>query len=1005
MLWKANIDIQFVAEASLALAHYVSGYVTKAERSNMQEIWQEVSDNKNIYSQLWSFGIRSLRFRECGLYEASDLLLGDHLTEKSNTVKWVDVCMPHKRSRRLKNHKVLQEMVRHNPNSENIFEDNVLDTFYPQRPAFLEDVCLYDFVAKYEFQGIDTSGQRVYRKLTKPKLPNHKIFDPEREDQRQDYFYSLVLLFSPFRDESSLLQENETAEQAFHRLLTSQSSSYHSKLKTMLAAASNVKSINEARQANMEEKEAEEDREPQLLGEARTAMSEVLDMNTSTAGQLSLDERVSMLNQDQKRVFDNVKAHFLHQKCHEASLCACDFAPLRLFVSGVGGTGKSFLIEAVKALVNSLWTSEGLLCAVVAPTGLAAFNVGGITIHRLFQLPVEHATKATTYWPLPKTSQKVMRATLSDVKLFIVDEVSMVSSLNLAFVHMRLEELFGSSEWFGSRNMLFVGDLLQLPPVHGNPVFEKVATKSILSQLGCAAAINIWRDCVIYDELTINERQKNDAQFSSMLDCVRRGCPTQETVSVLNQRVIQVSVSDKFSELQQSGKTPVCLFPKRKACDDLNAKMLHKNSSEVRDIYCTDEIEETAGNRKMTKKVIEHLDKLNTDCNMTAGLEAKLSLAVGARVMLRRNIDTKAGLVNGAIGTVLSIAAQYVMVNFDNVPAPCKIEKVKSRFMVMKNFYVYRKQFPLILAYAITIHKCQGLSLDTAIVDLSKEVFSDGMAYVALSRVRSLDGLFLTAFDPQSISVSVSSLQEVNRLRKTHRPDLSLYDVPHMSKRKRKLTGVDRGVAPGSKKVKVNTTSEQDDGCVITHTETPAVSPFSFHTVDVQWQQSACQQLGLQYTTQTRVRAGGPTVPLTRPDMRSVRRIQGDGNCLFRAFSYILTGSEESHMAIRCAILDHMINNAQYFLGHHLIGYNSVQSYIASRGMDQDGSWGTDIEMLSMAHLLKTPVHSYSQQHGHWQRYCPHDVDRQLQDDMQQRSMYLFHTGNHFNVVCSVRRN
>ena len=176
----------------------------------------------------------------------------------------------------------------------------------------------------------------------------------------------------------------------------------------------------------------------------------------------------------------------------------------------------------------------------------------------------------------------------------------------------------------------------------------------------------------------------------------------------------------------------------------------------------------------------------------------------------------------------------------------------------MKNFYVYRKQFPLILAYAITIHKCQGLSLDTAIVDLSDEVFSDGMAYVALSRVRSLDGLFLTAFDPQSISVCVSSLQEVDRLRKTHRPDLPLYDIPHVSKRKRKLTGVDRGVAPSSKKVKVNTSSEQDDGCVITHTERPAVSPLSFHTVDVQWEQSACQQLGFQYTTQTRVRAGGP---------------------------------------------------------------------------------------------------------------------------------------------------
>ena len=218
-----------------------------------------------------------------------------------------------------------------------------------------------------------------------------------------------------------------------------------------------------------------------------------------------------------------------------------------MFVSGVGGTGKSFPIEAIKALVNSLWSSESLLCGIAAPTGLAAFNVGGITIHRLFQLPVEHASKATSYWPLPKPSQKVMRATLSDVKLFFIDKISTVSSMNLTVVHMRLEELFGSSEWFGSRNMLFVGDLLQLPPVHGSPVFEKVATKSILSQLGCAAAINIWRDCVTYDELTINERLKNDAPFSSMLDCVRRGYPTEETLHVLKKRVIQVPVSDKFS--------------------------------------------------------------------------------------------------------------------------------------------------------------------------------------------------------------------------------------------------------------------------------------------------------------------------------------------------------------------------------------------------------------------------------------------------------------------------
>ena len=94
--------------------------------------------------------------------------------------------------------------------------------------------------------------------------------------------------------------------------------------------------------------------------------------------------------------------------------------------------------------------------------------------------------------------------------------------------------------------------------------------------------------------------------------------------------------------------------------------------------------------------------------------------------------------------------------------------------MVMKKYYVYREQFPLI-AYAVTIHKCQGLSLDCSIVDLSDKVFS---AYIALYRVRSLAGLHLMVFDPKSIIVSTSCLEEVNRLRGALRNDLPLYQMP-----------------------------------------------------------------------------------------------------------------------------------------------------------------------------------------------------------------------------------
>ena len=111
---------------------------------------------------------------------------------------------------------------------------------------------------------------------------------------------------------------------------------------------------------------------------------------------------------------------------------------------------------------------------------------------------------------------------------------------------------------------------------------------------------------------------------------------------------------------------------------------------------------------------------------------------------------------------------------FDNMDHPCPIEMVRCKFMLLKSFFVHRKQFPVTVAYAVTIHRCQGLSLDCAIIDLSDNVFCVGMAYVAMSRVRTLQGLHLTAFNPKSIIVENSCLEEVNRLCSLFRKDLPL---------------------------------------------------------------------------------------------------------------------------------------------------------------------------------------------------------------------------------------
>ena len=104
------MDIQYIAESSLALAQYMSRYVTKAEKSNLQEEWENISDNKSVRSRLFNSGCRMIRSRECGLYEASDLILGDSQCKKSTIVQWVDVNMPKKRRHRLKDHKKPKEI-------------------------------------------------------------------------------------------------------------------------------------------------------------------------------------------------------------------------------------------------------------------------------------------------------------------------------------------------------------------------------------------------------------------------------------------------------------------------------------------------------------------------------------------------------------------------------------------------------------------------------------------------------------------------------------------------------------------------------------------------------------------------------------------------------------------------------------------------------------------------------------------------------------------------------
>lgn len=148
--------------------------------------------------------------------------------------------------------------------------------------------------------------------------------------------------------------------------------------------------------------------------------------------------------------------------------------------------------------------------------------------------------------------------------------------------------------------------------------------------------------------------------------------------------------------------------------------------------------------------------------------------------MLRRNIDVTLGLVNGSIGIVQRVKVDpdntkiikkiYIRFNKEHV---YELSPVKTKFEIINRAYVHREQFPICIAYAITIHKSQGLSLNYALMDIGSAVFTSGQPYVALSRVTSLDGLHLINVDFGSVKAQDSSICEYNRLRSMYRPDLS----------------------------------------------------------------------------------------------------------------------------------------------------------------------------------------------------------------------------------------
>lgn len=175
---------------------------------------------------------------------------------------------------------------------------------------------------------------------------------------------------------------------------------------------------------------------------------------------------------------------------------------------------------------------------------------------------------------------------------------------------------------------------------------------------------------------------------------------------------------------------------------------------------------------------------------------------------------------------------------------------------------------------------------------------------------------------------------------------------------------------------------------------------FRYHAVDAVWQRQKCNILGLQYCRANRFASGSADSTLTLPS--AIRDTLPDGNCLFRAFALIITGTQEEHFAVRNAILKHMREIEHLLLKCLITAHDNVEAYIQSTAMDQDGTWGTEVEILTMSHLLQTNIYTFHAATSCWVLYSPSIIESQLSIDIGQKSMYIKHVQDHFQVVSSV---
>jgi ATP-dependent DNA helicase PIF1 len=422
-----------------------------------------------------------------------------------------------------------------------------------------------------------------------------------------------------------------------------------------------------------------------------------------------------------------------------------------IFITGPGGCGKSYFI---KKLYEHAKNNDKNI-QITSMTGCSAIllDCNAITLHKWGCLGLGKGNENT----IIKNIVKYGKAnSYIDIDILVIDEISMLNEKLFEVVNYICQYFRKNNNPFGGLQLICSGDFYQLPPVSKD--------KSNIAETNFCFKSKIWdstfkSNCYLFD---VNFRQNNDPEYFRILNEIREGTVSFDTIETLfNCSLKKIDENDPIK--------PTKIYPIRKTVENINQIELRKLTSKIYNYKPTiyNKNNELMDINLIQDKTLKALIEFTIN---NALFEPNLQLCENCQVMCISNINQELGLVNGSQGVVKEFKFNieknkyYPVIQFDNIPTPITIEEHCWNIENERDKYMI-KQLPIILSWAITIHKSQGLSISKALIDIGSNIFEYGQTYVALSRVKSLNGLYLTKVNAKKIKAHPEVIKFYKKLK------------------------------------------------------------------------------------------------------------------------------------------------------------------------------------------------------------------------------------------------